>query len=362
MVKKLEIIDPLNFPGWDKLLLRNQECSLFYSETWARILADTYKYKPVYFCAFNGHKLTVLVPVMEINSEITGRRGVSLPFTDFCEPIIHDQIQAHDVINTIIQYGEKSRWETLLLKGNIRYLQAKTPSRNFYTHMLDLTKDETHIFSRFRSNTRRNIRKAMREGVQIEISNSMESFNEFYHLHVKTRKRHGTAIEPFQFHQNIFKHIISKEKGIVVLALYRKKIIAAAVYFHFGKLSDFQFGASDMKYQHLRPSNLVMWEAIKWYSQNGFKSLSLGVTDLENSGLRHYKNGMATTEKTIGYYVYNFVKRDFIFHKSLNSPRKRKILRHTPIQMLKFLGEVFYKHTDSYYYLKHPFNKPLIIK
>jgi hypothetical protein len=98
-----------------------------------------------------------------------------------------------------------------------------------------------------------------------------------------------------------------------------------------------------------------MWEAIKWYSQNGFESFSFGTTEFENSGLRQYKSGMATTEQTLGYYVYNFKKRDFIPHISLHGPLKRKVLKKTPIKFLKLLGALFYRHTNSYYYLKHTF-------
>ena len=354
MSLKLQIINPLEFNGWDELLLTNQESSFFHSETWARVLYDTYKYTPIYFCAFQDHKLSALVPVMEINSKLTGRRGVSLPFTDTCEPIIGHHIPFHAVMNTIIQYGKKARWETFVFTGGTRFFRERTPSRRFYMHMLDLTKDEKQIFSGFRSSTKRNIRKSLREGVQIEISNSLESFTEFYKLHIKTRKRYGGAIEPIHFYRNIFKHIISRGNGIVFLASYKKRIIAAAVYFQFGKCTNFQYGASDLKYQHLRPNNLIMWEAIKWYLQNGFESLSFGVTECENSGLRQFKNGMATTEQTVCYFVYNFLKNNFIFHNSLNTPTKRKILRNTPIQMLRILGKLFSKHTNSYYFLKYP--------
>jgi lipid II:glycine glycyltransferase (peptidoglycan interpeptide bridge formation enzyme) len=61
--------------------------------------------------------------------------------------------------------------------------------------MLDLTKDESQIFAGFRSSTKRNVKKALQQGVQIEICNSMESIEEFYRLYAITRKRFGTAIE-----------------------------------------------------------------------------------------------------------------------------------------------------------------------
>ena len=89
----VEIINPLQFTGWDELLLTQPESTFFHSSHWARVLYDTYGYKPLYFTVRDNDKLSALVPVMEIDSFLTGKRGVSLPFTDFCEPIIRDDIQ-----------------------------------------------------------------------------------------------------------------------------------------------------------------------------------------------------------------------------------------------------------------------------
>ncbi len=352
MTLELEIINPLDVPEWDKLLLSNPQSTFFHSQSWARVLFDTFQYTPLYFTAVLSDRLSALIPIMEIKSPLTGLRGVSLPFTDICEPIIDDPVTFDDVIATVLRYGEKSRWKTFVLSGGKRFLLSKTPSRKFYTHVVDLTRDEDQIFSSFRSSTKRNVNKALREGVEITMSTSIESMSEFYRLYAVTRKRHGTAIEPFPFFENVYKHIISRGKGIVALASYENSFVATAVFFHFGKSVFYQFGASDRNTQHLRPNNLIMWEAIRWFLQRGYESFSFGTSEYDNNGLRQFKNGMATSEETTGYYVYSFRKRDFIFHRSLQSPRKRKVLRIAPVPVLKILGKIFYKHTNSYYYLR----------
>jgi len=357
MTLQLEIINPLTFPGWDELLLSHPESNFFHSTMWAGVLCDTFAYEPLYFTGIDNNKLSVLIPVMEINSPLTGRRGVSLPFTDICEPIIGDPARFNDAMANVLDYGEKSRWKSFVLNGGTRFLQEKTPSHNYYTHVLDLTRDEEQIFAGFQGSTKRNVKKAIREGVQIEISESSESINEFYRLYGITRRRHGTAIEPLAFFENVYRNVISKGNGNVVLASHGKKYIGTAVFFHFGKFVFYQFGASDLTYQHLRPNNLIMWEAIKWYRQKGFELFSFGTTEFDNTGLRQFKSGMATTEETLGYYVYNFEKHDFIFHRSLHSPKKRNILRMAPITFLKLLGAIFYRHTNSYYYLNTRNNK-----
>src|SRR6266540_5852058 len=77
-------LNPLETPGWDNLVLTHPEASFFHSASWAAVLRDTYGHRPHYFCAMKGERLAATLPVMEVNSTLTGRRGVSLPFTDEC--------------------------------------------------------------------------------------------------------------------------------------------------------------------------------------------------------------------------------------------------------------------------------------
>ena len=128
-------------------------------------------------------------------------------------------------------------------------------------------------FSSFRDSTKRNIKKAIQNGVHVTIQNSLQSVKEYYRLHCITRKCHGLPPQPFYFFKKIHEHIISQNKGFVALALHEGKVIAGAVFFQFGNQAIFKYGASDPRYLHIRPNNLVMWEAIKWHCQNGYQNL-----------------------------------------------------------------------------------------
>ena len=79
-----EVIDPLSFAGWDQLLATHNESQFFHTAAWARVLNETYGHRPLYFSAIADGQLRALLPVMEVSSRVTGRRGVSLPFSDFC--------------------------------------------------------------------------------------------------------------------------------------------------------------------------------------------------------------------------------------------------------------------------------------
>ena len=119
----IQIVNPITYPGWDELILSNGGCSFLHSSVWARVLVESYGYTPLYFTVIENGKLQALVPIMEINSFLTGKRGISLPFTDFCDPIILNGAPFPELLNCIIEYGQKHGWKYLELRGGQDFLR-----------------------------------------------------------------------------------------------------------------------------------------------------------------------------------------------------------------------------------------------
>jgi len=340
----LQIINPIEYEGWDDLLISCPGYSFFHSSAWARVLSESYGYTPIYFTVFQDGKLSALIPLMEVDSFLTGKRGVSLPFTDYCDPIMNGNFRFNDLLNDVIAYGKKCGWKSLELRGRNSLLPLTSPSITYLGHTLNLSDKEDKIFSNFRDSTKRNIKKAIKEDVQAKISTSFDSVKEFYRLNCLTRRDHGLPPQPHGFFEAIHQYIISKGFGFVALASHEEKYIAGSVFFHFGQKGFYKYGASDRRSQHLRANNLVMWEAIRWYSQNGYKSLCFGRTEPENQGLIQFKSGWGATEQEINYYRYDLRKDSFVSGSSKVSGFHNKILKNMPIPILKKVGSILYKH------------------
>jgi hypothetical protein len=341
---KLNIINPLDIDNWDDLVLSNPDYSFFHSKAWARVVCDSYQYKPFYCILIKGHVLEVLIPLMEVRSIITGRRAISLPFTDHCEPIISNGISSADVLDQIINYGKKSGWKYFELRPEKRMFNGLTATEKYIGHVLHLNEDEKKVFSEFRNSTKRNIKKAEKNGVEVCLLNSLESVGEFYRLNCITRKRHGIPPQPYSFFINVHKHVISKNQGFVALASYKNKVIAAAVFFNFGKKAMYKYGASDLTFQELRANNLVMWSAIKWYSENGFTELDMGKTRIVNKGLLQFKEGWGARRQEIQYYKIWMTEKTANLNNTGLRSSVEKLISKMPLCVLKIVGRIAYKH------------------
>lgn len=339
-----EIIDPTKYPKWDERLLELSDASFFLGSAWARVLCDSYGYRPFFFISLKKGLLGAIFAVLEINSLLTGKRGVSLPFTDFCDPVVPSDVCFHELFNEIKAFGRKRGWKYLEVRGGSSFFQQEAPAQCFYGHTLDLSKGIENAYSNFRDSTRRNIKKAEREGVKVAIQNSMNAVEEFYRLNCMTRKDHGLPPQPFSFFENIHRHVLAKEMGFVALASIGGKAIAGSVFFRFGDKAIYKYGASDKKYRQVRANNFLMWESIKWYEEKGCKGLHFGRTERENEGLRQFKNGWGTEEKAINYYRYDLDRDAFISNISNTASRAGKLFSKLPLPLLKSIGNIFYKH------------------
>lgn len=341
---RIEIVDPLAHSDWNGLLLRSGNHQFFHSAAWAKVLVDRYGYRPIYFAGFNTDQLRFLMPMMEVTSCITGKRGVSLPFADHCTVFDNQSGLLAEAIQKAKEVGKAERWRYIEWRGIAPTISSAVPSDFFFTHDVDLQKTETELFSSLENSNRTSIRKANKSGVFIEISRSFNSLKSFYRLHCLTRKRHGLPPQSFAFFKNIFDSVIVIDLGIFVTAFFSGKAIAAAIFFNFGTRSIFKYGASDMDFQHMRPNNLAMWETISWYRERGIESLNLGRTDPWNHGLLHFKRLWGARERRLDYHRYDFKSSSFIAHPARHSVASSRLFVHIPTIVSRLAGRFLYKH------------------
>ena len=337
-------VDPLEDPHWDEDLASCPGASFFHTTAWARVLKSTYGFSPAYFTLRESGGLLSILPFLEIKSWLTGRRGVSLPFTDECAPLCPNLDSFRRLYQEALVFGRVHHWKYLECRGGRSQFGDAPASASYYGHLLDLRPGAEKVFAGFDSSVQRALRKADRSGLTIEFSRELEAVHEFYRLMRKTRKRHGVPPQPFPFFAAIHRHILAEKLGWVVLARHEGTPVAAAVYFHFGKTAIYKYGASDKAFQHLRANNLVMGEAIKRHAEEGFETLNFGRTSITNPGLRKFKLSWGTSEYPIDYVRHDLRTDEFVAAEPTSSGWTTRLLKLLPAPVSRLVGGVLYKH------------------
>lgn len=285
-----------------------------------------------------------VIPLMEVISFLTGKRAVSLPFTDYCEALSPHAEVSKVMFDVIVREGRQRGWNYIELRGGADFIGDGQSSAFYYRHTLDLTPGADMLFKGFRDSVRRNIRKAQQENVEVRFEVGMDAMRKFYSLNCLTRREHGLPPQPWAFFVNLHDEIIAEGAGVVALGLFRDRPIAANVYLFSNGEAIYKYGASDKKYQRLRANNLLMWEAIRQFANDGCKRMCFGRTEPENEGLRRFKVGWGARERIINYYHYDIASDTFLTGKRGISRAAYRLFASVPLSVSRAIGTLLYRH------------------
>jgi CelD/BcsL family acetyltransferase involved in cellulose biosynthesis len=288
-----------------------------------------------------------LIPVMEVRSRLTGARGVSMPFSDFCEPLFFHEAAQEIALAALLDLGSDRDWKYVEFRGGVESIAPiSTAPPSCYVHILDLQSSVDTLFANCAGSVRRALRKAEKAGLRVIINSSLSAVAEFYRLHCRTRRRHGLPPQPWRFFERIHQGILAPGNGFVVLVTQEQAPVAAAVFLRWGDKAVFKFGASEAEFQELRPSNLMMWEGIKFLAGQGATSLHFGRTDVGHEGLRRFKLGWGTEEQSIRYGRFDVRRGRWSVPQPRTSGFHNHLFRGIPLFLDRLAGAVMYPHLD----------------
>ncbi len=105
-------IDPLCDARWATLIQTHPESSVFHSPNWLAALRHVYGYEPAVVTTCSpGNGLANGLVFCRIKSWLTGRRLVSLPFSDHCEPLIDSQDELDVMLLEMKRQVEAGEWK-----------------------------------------------------------------------------------------------------------------------------------------------------------------------------------------------------------------------------------------------------------
>ncbi|HAL01308.1 MAG TPA: GNAT family N-acetyltransferase, partial [Exiguobacterium sp.] len=169
------------------------------------------------------------------------------------------------------------------------------------TVTLELTDPFEMIESDFSQMTRRNIRKARREGVTIRLGRP-EEYRDFARLYQMTMDKHQ-ADARYYFDQTYFDHFADgRINNVLLLAEHDGRIIAGCIVLTGRQFAHYHLGASDPASLVLRPNHLLFAEMIRWAKQAGFQALHLGggTTRSNTDSLLAYKRSFSANQTFFG--------------------------------------------------------------
>lgn len=156
---------------------------------------------------------------------------------------------------------------------------------------LDLDIDE--MLMDFEHKVRKNLKKANKAGLKIEIDESGERIEEFLDIYYGTMDR-NEAKSNFFFPESFFKTINEMTNNFVYIhVIHEDKVISTELVL-FGSENCYSFlGGTHSDFFNLRPNDFLKFEIIKWAKNKGLERFILGGGYGEDDGIFRYKKSFA---------------------------------------------------------------------
>lgn len=344
VASEIKVLSP-NDPQWISFVMSHPDATIFHLPDWIDLLTACYGYKAEVLTIQDGsNKIIAALPLMQVNSWLTGKRMVSVPFSDFCKPLAIETSSINQLAQALQAWQSENRVAEIRIHWPLNEAPGIYQGGYFARHITRLEPDAHQLFAKFsKTQVQKNIRVAERHGVEIRLSTQWQAMEAFYGLHLKTRRRLGTPIQPFRFFRLFWERLISKGDGFVLLAYKEEQLLAGAVFLNSNNALIFKYGASNPEGWGFRPNNLLFWHAISWGCEHGYQFLDWGRTDLHTQGLRRFKLGWSSEEQILHYSVLSKQTPRNIADSKVASI-VASIIKRSPTWVGRLIGEVFYTH------------------
>ncbi len=323
----------------------------YYSRAWLDLITKLYGYSMIPLITTNTTgQITGFLPLCSVQSPLTGRRLVALPFSDYCPLLATDDAIACNLIDQAIRLAQRQKVKYLELRTGVNGLLSKHSDlveANLYVRwLLPLTPDPDALWSGMRKPVQRQIKKSQSLGVQVHIAKRREDMAHYYRLHLHTRsKKHGMPAQSQRFFFGVWDAFAANGAMQLLLAEYQGIIIAGMILLASGTTVRYAYGASDESYLSLAPNNLLMWAAITWGCRQGYQTLDLGRTAQDHEGLMEFKRRWGAIKEPLPYYYYPHPAG---LAATPESNWKSRLLtacwRELPLPVAGALGGYFYKY------------------
>jgi FemAB-related protein (PEP-CTERM system-associated) len=336
---------------WNPLVEQQVKEVFYYDHRWFELISNLYGYTIIPLTTTNVEgQITGFLPLCSVSSPLTGRRLVSLPFSDHCPLFAVDEASANNLIDQAISLAKREKVKYLELRTGANDVLAKrtdlTASNLYVNWVLSLSDHPEDIWKSLRKPVQHQIKKSQKLGVQVHAAQKREEMEIYYQLHLRTRtKKHGMPAQSKNYFFQLWDAFAANDALRLLLAKHQGTTVAGIVLLTCGETVHYAYGASDERYLNLAANNLLFWNAMVWGCAQGYKRFDLGRTACDNEGLMEFKRRWGATKEPLLYYYYPHASG-----LAATSESNWKYLlftnfwRKLPLSVTASLGGYLYKH------------------
>ena len=189
-----------------------------------------------------------------------------------------------NLLKALEDYGKRNRiihaqilvpeaWQLHEAFNKLRY----APAGKLNEYVVNLEKGAEELWKSVAHNKRRNIKKALKEGVEVVQSRNHEDLLTFYSMLEASAERGGFSSYPLPWFEAVWKVYQPEKLSKVFLASLEGKSVSGVFVVIHGKTVYALAAGSFSEGWKVRPNDIMHWKVMEWACRNGYSKYHMGL-------------------------------------------------------------------------------------
>ena len=303
--------------SYTDFVLSKKESLMYYSLQFRKFLSELLGDESEYLIAVDNDKVVGCLPIFFRKDPKNGVVANSLPYygghggplaedVDIMEKLLKKYVEVVSekkcVASTIV--GSPLEDFDSVYKEILRpdYIDERIELMTYFPYSDDLQNAES-LMKAFHYKERNSIRKAIKNGVEVEIDNSDEAFDFLHDVHTDNMLAVGGIPKTNECFEGIRKNFkVRKEYNLYVAKINGVKV-AALLVLYFNGTVEYYTPAIVEEYRSVQPLAHIIYTAMQDAMDEKNEKWNWGGTGLTQKSLYDFKSKWGTTESRYYYYT-----------------------------------------------------------
>jgi len=372
--------------AWDEFVANQRYSSVYHLSKWENLIRESYNHSSYYLAAMreipddidtltdrknesnrydidrskNSNGIIGVLPLIQMKHWLFGNSLVSMPFFDSGGILSNDSSVEKAILDRILVLAENLKVNSIelrhmrplvsltgenlsnskMVKHQVKYQPAGEWICSLSTQksrmVLELPDSADLLMKSFKSKLRSQIRKPMKEGLNVKIGGN-ELFADFYNVFAENMRDLGSPVHSRKFIRQVLTRFKDTSKIFIV---YKNKEATACslVIGHKNTLAN-PWASSLRKYSRLSPNMLLYWSMLEYACDRGFNFFDFG-RSTPDEGTYKFKEQWGAKPEPL--YWYKFTRKN---DKSIavqpekdNMGKAIEYWKKLPVPVTKILG------------------------
>jgi serine/alanine adding enzyme len=298
----LEIVTSLGQEVWRAFTEEHPAGNIFHTPEMFQVFSRAEGYRPTLWAVVDrSHRpLALLLPV-----QITLIGGLMRRFTtravSYGSVLCAPGLEGKEALALLLRaYTREVKGSFLFTElrnlSNLSDLQPVLNESGFVheehlNFLIDLTQSREEIWRSIRSNARRNVKKARKSQVVVEEVEDLDQVSAAYALLSNTYKRLQVPLAGLSLFRSAFEILYPRGKMKILMSKVEGVDIGVSTLLLYKDIVYYWYAGIIREYASHRAGDLLVWHALEWGSQNGFRVFDFGGAGKpdEEYGVRDFK-------------------------------------------------------------------------